>query len=90
MTYAVSVCDLLTASKHDLVLHMIVAPHVDPDPAHVVEAERGKVAGIGSVAVLTCPEEQAAAIVELARKRYKRHEFRFYQSASGNGGWKRV
>jgi len=90
MTYAVSVCDLLTLSRHDLILHMLVAPHVDPDPAHVVEAERGKVAGIGSVAVLTCPEEQAAAIVAVVRKKYRKHQFRFYQSASRNGGWKRV
>lgn len=68
MTYAVSVCDLLAVSKRDPILHMLVAPHMDRD--HVVEAERGKVAGIGHAAVLACPEEQAAAIVALAAAGY--------------------
>ena len=72
MHYAVNVCDLLTASRHDVILHMAVAPHVDHN--HIVEAERGKVAGIGSAAVLTCPEEQAAAIVAVVRQKYKRHQ----------------
>ena len=88
MTYAVAICDLLTLSERDKILHMVIAPHVDP--ARIVEAERGKVAGIGSAAVLACPEEQAAAIVAVVRKKYKRHQCRFYRSASGDGGWKRV
>jgi hypothetical protein len=88
MTYAVSVCDLLTLSKRDKILHMLIAPHVDR--ARVVEAERGKVAGIGHAALLACPEEQAAAIVAVARQRYAKHECRFYVSATGNGGWRQV
>lgn len=88
MTYAVSVCDLLTLSRHDAILHMAIAPH--GDRGRVIEAEPGKVAGIGSAAVLAYPEEQAAAIVAVAWKKYEQHQCRFYRSASGNGAWKRV
>ena len=88
MHYAINVCDLLTLSRHDTILHMVIAPHVDRN--HVVEAELDQIAGIGDAAVLTCSEEQAAALVAVVRRKYKVHQFRFYQSASGNGGWKRV
>jgi hypothetical protein len=88
MYYAVSICDLLTMSKHDKVLHMVVAPLVDR--GRVVEAERSKVAGIGHAVMLACPEEQAAAIVQVVRRKYGKNQCRFYASVTGNGGWKRV
>jgi hypothetical protein len=88
MTYAVNICDLLAVSKTDPALHMVIALHVDA--AHVVEAERGRVAGIGHAAVLTCPEEQAAALIQVVRQKLAKYQFRFYASKTGNGGWKRV
>jgi hypothetical protein len=39
---------------------------------------------------LECDEERATAIVEIIRKRFKKHELRCYRSKTGKGGWKRV
>jgi len=40
--------------------------------------------------VLACPEEQAAALVAVVRRKYRVHQFCFYKSTSGSGDWKRV
>lgn len=88
MHYAVNIADLTHATKHDPILAMLIEPHIDRE--QIVEADRGKVAGMGYAVVLTCPEEQVRAIVEVVRKRRKRHEFRFYVSATGTGGWSRI
>jgi hypothetical protein len=61
--YAVNIADLLEVSRHDPILTMTIMPHVAY--TDIVEAERGKVVGIGHAALMNCPQEQAAAIVEV-------------------------
>jgi len=86
--YAVSLCDLLTVGRRDPIVKMVLSPHIDSE--QTVSAENRKVAGIGYAVVLTCSDEQAEAMIEVMRMKYKRYQLRFYSSATGNGNWKRV
>lgn len=86
--YAVNIADLLELSRRDPILTMTIAPHVAY--TDIVEAEHGKAVGIGHAALMNCPEEQAAAIVQVARKKYRKYELRFYTSITGQGSWKRL
>jgi len=86
--YAANIADLTELSKNDPILTMVIMPHVAY--TDIVEAEHGKVAGIGHAAIMNCPEEQASAIIEIARKKYAKYALRFYFSKTGKGGWKRL
>lgn len=80
--YAVNLADL---SEAGFIVTMMIAPHIQG--RQTVEAEPGRVDG--SAVVLDCPAEQAAAIVEIIRRRIHRNRLRLYKS---NGGerWNRV
>ena len=83
--YAVNLADLSnTEVGRDFCLGMLLKPVLGTRP---VEAEKRF---DGHAVLLECDEERAAAIVEVARKHYKRWQLRFYRSKTGNGGWRRV
>lgn len=83
--YAVNMLDWLSF-KDDIGISILLHPVTDA--RETVECEKGRTDGTGIC--LECDDERAAAIVEIARKKYKRHELRFYRSKTGKGGWKRV
>jgi len=86
---AVNVADLAAAAgaqgtATNLVMRILIAPVTES--RIVVVAERGKVAG--DAIVLECDDERAEAIVEIIRKKYKKHELRCYRGKSKT--WRRV
>ena len=85
MKYAINLADLTAWQKHKPCHPMLflVRPHIG-EPVDINTNVDG------AAVVLACPEEQAAAIVELLRKNLKRHELRMYRSKTGDGGWKAV
>lgn len=98
MFYAVNVCDMTCFIKDPRVM-LLVPPVMLPEgqepTQEAVEAlEKLSCEGDrfdGMAVRLHCSEERAAAIVGLLRKwGFKRHMLRFYQSKTGQGGWKRV
>ena len=89
--YAINIADwtgVQAVHPEHAALLIMVRQHVDVDPGHVVDCEKGKLAGCGML--LTCPDEQAEATVKLIRTRLKRWQLRAYHSATGKGGWKRI
>ncbi len=86
--YAVNIADCTAHAQNpdDQIPLMIVTSNIDKDPTHAIECERGKIAGWG--ALFLCGEKQANAIIQVIRKKYKKHEWRFYHKT--NKGWKRV
>ncbi len=81
--YAVNIADLTKPDVRTIAPYL-VSP-VTPSRT-VVQTERDRFDGMGIV--LECPNEQAAAIVEVIRLKFKRHELRCYK---GNGKtWKRI
>ena len=90
MAYAINIADLTGALQmpEHMALAMVLRQHLDDDVSRVVECEQGKIAGVG--ALFTCPDEQAAALIQLVRARLKRYELRIYHSRTGKGEWKRV
>jgi len=87
-TYAVNIADLTALAQHDTALTMVLMPHVAY--TDVVEAERDQAVGIGHAALMSCPTEQAEALIAIIRKRLRKTQLRFYRSETGEGGWKRV
>ena len=90
MTYAINIADLTghkqNSPQHSALL-MVLMEHVNLD-AEPIECERDKAVGMGHAVPLTCPDEQAQAIVKVVRTRLKKWELRIYSNASGS--WKRV
>ena len=84
--YAISVGDW-QANADDIGLKLLVAP-VLASNARAIEVERGQFDGMA--VPLVCSEDRGAAIVEVIRRKYRRHQLRFYYSLTGDGGWKRV
>ena len=84
MQYAISITDL-TAYADNVFIQMLVVPVIDkhhnfnPEPGSQTE----------SATLLLCDETRAAAIVEIVRRKYKKHELRFYKSQTGNS-WARI
>ena len=89
--YAINLADWTGVQRHHpehAALLAVLQQHIDADPGHIIDCERGKIAGCG--VMLICPDGQAEAIVKLIRMRLKRWQLRIYYSATGKGGWKRV
>ena len=93
-SYAISLADLtaLKQAQSTPVAQMfllLLQPHLS---ATVVEAERGKVGGMGDAVLLACPAEQAAAIAQIVKtnRPNRSPQPRIYRSETGNGGWKRI
>lgn len=84
MPYAINVSDL-TKYRDDLALKLILGAQVGRT---TVNCEPGRMDGGG--VLFTSPDEQAGALIEVLRKRIKKHELRCYHSKTGNGGWTRV
>lgn len=88
MPYAVNLIDFM-ANKDDVGLAIILLATglVDKESAPVtVDKNR-----VDETALpLDCDDERGQAVVELIRKKYKRHELRCYRSKTGHGGWKRI
>lgn len=86
MPYAINLCDWV-GKKDDIGLQILFVPVVDPESQRVV-IDKKRIDEIGMR--LTCDDERAGAIVEIARKRYERHQLRLYFSKTGKDGWRRV
>jgi len=87
--YAVNLSDL-TGIRQGHPEHMALLVVLDPllDTDQVIECEYGKAVGMGYAVPFTCPDERAAALTKVIRKRLKKHELRIYHKEGGS--WKRV
>jgi len=63
---------------------LLIRPHLT---GQYVEAE-ATLDGIAGI--LDCPEEQIRAIIHVIRRKYPKNKWRFYESKTGKGGWKRI
>ena len=90
MPYAANIVDLTAHKRNpaDAVPMLLLSAVLDMDSEHVVECEPGKAVGLGHGALFLCPDERAAAMIQVIRTRYKPWQWRFYQK-SGNR-WRRV
>lgn len=84
--YAINLADWM-AHKDDFGLSMLLQPVANPNPAAVVECEKNRLDGAS--VLLECEQDRAGAIVEIVRRKYKRHQLRIYESKAGKD-WKRV
>lgn len=84
MPYAVNVADLTKYKDHP-VLRMTLLPQLTKNQVY---CEPGRLDGGGIL--FSTPDEQAGAMIEVIRKRIKKHELRCYYSKTGKGGWARV
>lgn len=86
MPYAVNVADMTTLQGRDAIIKFTITKHMDR--SGVVNAEPKRVDG--SAVVLTCPDEQAQAIIEMTRVHINRNKLRFYHRNGDKGQWRRV
>lgn len=82
MEYAVNIADM---TKEPVMANLLLGPHASDG---IVQAEPGRVDG-GAMR-LTCDRDQMAAIIHVIRMRHGKAAFRFYESKTGRGGWKRI
>jgi len=84
--YASNISDM--AEHHDDLGVQIMIGNVVHNNNRIVNAERDNFDG--AAIVWSCDDERGAAIVDILRKKFKKHELRMYHSKTGNGSWKRV
>lgn len=94
MPYAVNLADL-TYPDRCLFAQMLLAPVTSGRTVGTGEKDRGTGVRFDAVAlVLDCPDERAAAIIEVIRTRLlrvrDRRPWRCYYSKTGNGGWRQI
>lgn len=78
--YAVNIADL----TKDLIISRFLIADVVPNRI-IVDAEKGRLDG-GAI-LLECEGEKARAIIDIVRKKYQKHDFRFYEKGTT---WKRI
>jgi hypothetical protein len=88
--YAANIADLTAHAQNpvDAIPLGLLMTLLDTDPQHAIECDRDKAVGMGHGCLFLCPDEQAIAIIQIIRKRYKKHQWRFYQK--NKRGWKRI
>lgn len=82
--YAIQLADFLVLQRDDLAMRLFLTPKVEMTP---VDIGRGKFDSF--ILPFGCADGQAAAIVEVLRKRYSKEQLRCYRKGE-RGGWKRV
>lgn len=88
MHYAINLADWTkyTEGIEGFMLRILLEPVIERQ--NIIYAQKDR---FDEMALpLMCDEKRASAIVEIIRKKYKRHELRCYQSKTGNGGWNRI
>lgn len=85
MKYAVTLVGLMNLKELDPVGSLLFPKEI---LGETVIPEKRRL-GMESI-MLTCDQERAQAITELARKKYSKTKFPIFVSKTGNGGWKRV
>ena len=83
MKYALNIADLTTIDV--IPRDCLVAPNIKTRT--IVKAEQTL---DGGAVLLDCGEEQAQAIVEILRLKYKKHEMRCYRGSDNLKSWKRI
>ena len=88
--YAANIADLTAHAQNpmDAIPLGLLSTVLDREPANAIACERGKAVGLGDGALFLCEDEQAEAIIQIIRRKYKKWQWRFYQKT--NCGWKRV
>lgn len=84
MAYAIHIADLMALQRAEPALSLVLTQHVGREP---VEIDRRQFDGVALP--LTCGDNQAAALVELIRRKYRRDQVRIWRQGA-KGGWKRV
>ena len=82
--YAIHIADLMALQRAEPALSLVLTQHVGREP---VEIDRHQFDGVALP--LTCGDEQAAALVEIIRRKYRREQIRIWQRGQ-KGGWRRV
>lgn len=82
--YAIHIADLMALQRAEPVLSLVLTRHVGQEP---VEIDQQQFDGVALP--LTCGDEQATALVEIIRHKYRRDQVRIWQKGE-KGGWKRV
>ena len=82
--YAIHIADLMALQRAEPALSLVLTQYVGDES---VEIDRQQFDGVALP--LTCGDEQAAALVELIRRKYRREQVRIWNKGQ-KGGWKRV
>lgn len=80
--YAIQIADLLVLQR-DPVMRMVLTPLMGKEEVTVADDQFDGVA-----LPFACGDEQAAAMIEIVRKKHARHQIRCYHKVKS--AWKRV
>ena len=83
--YAINLCDWIT-TKDDIGLQILLSRLIANSPG-IAECEPSCIDG-GSAIILAVDNDQARAIIKIARTKYPKYRLRFYLKRGG--GWKRT
>lgn len=84
MAYAIHIADLMALQRAEPALSLVLTQHVGREP---VEVDRQQYDGVALP--LTCDDKQAAALITLIRRKYRKDQVRVWLKGQ-RGGWKRV
>lgn len=84
--YAIQLSDFMHLRQHDPALGLVLAANAERQSITV-----GKERFDDEALPLACPSEQAAALVDLIRTKYRRDEVRVWRNDTGAASaWRRV
>lgn len=82
--YAIHIADLMALQRAEPALSLVLMQYVGDEP---VEIDRKQFDGVALP--LMCSDTQAAALIELIRRKYRKDQVRIWQKGQ-KGGWKRI
>lgn len=84
--YAIQLADFMVLRQRDPALGIVLAANVEQQSVQI-----GKERFDDEALPLACPPEQASALVELIRTKYRRDEVRIWRNDTGaRSAWRRV
>lgn len=84
--YAIQLADFMVLRQHDPALGIVLAANVERQPVTI-----GKERFDDEAVTFACPAEQAAALVQIVRTKYRRDEVRIWRNDTGaKSAWRRV
>lgn len=84
--YAIQLADFMVLCQHDPALGIVLAANAERQSVRI-----GKERFDEEALPLACPAQQAAALVEIIRTKYRRDEVRVWRNETGAASaWRRV
>lgn len=84
--YAINLADLMGLIRNDFAIQILINPVLSRETILAEGDDRMD----GTAVIMTCETERSQAIIELLRRKYKKHVLRCYQCNVEKSDWKRI